>query len=271
MTGAWHVASCHRQPDAGPAARVGSEEAHGRCASVALVSETAGCGCVAPAAVKAPPHVAYARGGACHAPAGWPRHTAGRARAHGARRPPGAAGGRRGSPRGHGREGVRPQRALTPGDAHVGWPQARVRRPWPHALPTQGPGAARRGQPWTPAMAAGWTDHGGSLRAVVGCRGPPWPHPQARSGAAAPDAHGTAQRRDADRPGRNARPGPMTPLGRTITGGLTLGERLSTGPSHCSVRCRYTTISIAGTSTGAYKRAMWSTRGTGRGRSISST
>jgi hypothetical protein len=41
----------------------------------------------------------------------------------------------------------------------------------------QRPGSAKVWQPCTPAMAAGLTDHGWSLREVLLFRVPPWPQP----------------------------------------------------------------------------------------------
>ena len=42
---------------------------------------------------------------------------------------------------------------------------------------THGPGSAKTWQPQTPAMAAGLTDHGWTLREVLLYRVPPWPQP----------------------------------------------------------------------------------------------
>jgi hypothetical protein len=53
-------------------------------------------------------------------------------------------------------------------------PQARWRQPLPEPELTKGHGSAKRWQPWTPAMAAGLTDHVWTLRAVLLFRVPPW-------------------------------------------------------------------------------------------------
>ena len=45
-------------------------------------------------------------------------------------------------------------------------------------VPTNGTGSAKVWQPCTPAMAAGMTDHGWSLREVLLFRVPPWSQPQ---------------------------------------------------------------------------------------------
>jgi hypothetical protein len=56
-------------------------------------------------------------------------------------------------------------------------PHASVRQPLPQPVPTNGTGAAKLGRPCTPAMAAGLTDHGWTLREVLLFRVPPWPQP----------------------------------------------------------------------------------------------
>ena len=56
-------------------------------------------------------------------------------------------------------------------------PHARLRRPLPQPEPTNGRGSARQWRPWTPAMAAGLTDHVWTLREVLLFRVPPWPQP----------------------------------------------------------------------------------------------
>jgi hypothetical protein len=58
--------------------------------------------------------------------------------------------------------------------------------PLPAALHGAGPG--KRWQQWTPAMAAGLTDHVWSLRAVWRYRVPPWPQPQVGEGWGDSDA-----------------------------------------------------------------------------------
>jgi hypothetical protein len=58
-------------------------------------------------------------------------------------------------------------------------PHASLRQPLAHPIPTHGDGSAKLWQPWTPAMAAGLTDHVWSLKEVLLYRVPPWPQPQA--------------------------------------------------------------------------------------------
>jgi IS1 family transposase len=56
-------------------------------------------------------------------------------------------------------------------------PHTSLCQPLSVSEPTHGTGSARLWQPWTPAMAAGLTDHGWSLREVRLYRVPPWPQP----------------------------------------------------------------------------------------------
>jgi IS1 family transposase len=57
-------------------------------------------------------------------------------------------------------------------------PHASLRQPLPAPEPTYGMGSARVWRPCTPAMAAGLTDHGWSLKEVLLFRVPLWPQPQ---------------------------------------------------------------------------------------------
>ena len=59
-------------------------------------------------------------------------------------------------------------------------PHASLRVPLPEVETIPTTGALKRWQPRTPAMAAGVTDHGWSLREVLHYRVPPWPQPQGR-------------------------------------------------------------------------------------------
>jgi hypothetical protein len=106
---------------------------------------------------------------------GWQSHTAFVERLPRPRRQHGAAMGRRGTPLGQDEEGLCQQRAVSHVYEKFCWPHARVRQPLPQPVHTHGAGSATRGQPRTPAMAAGVTDHGGTRRAVRRCRVPPWP------------------------------------------------------------------------------------------------
>jgi hypothetical protein len=54
-------------------------------------------------------------------------------------------------------------------------PHASLRVLLSQAQPTNGRGSAKCWQPWTPAMAAGLTDHVWTLREVLLFRVPPWP------------------------------------------------------------------------------------------------
>jgi IS1 family transposase len=56
-------------------------------------------------------------------------------------------------------------------------PHASLRQTLPQPLPTNGTGSAKQWRPWTPAMAAGLTDHVWTLREVLCFRVPPWPQP----------------------------------------------------------------------------------------------
>ena len=56
-------------------------------------------------------------------------------------------------------------------------PHASLRQALPQLEPTNGTGSAKRWRPWTPAMAAGLTDHVWTLREVLLFRVPPWPQP----------------------------------------------------------------------------------------------
>ena len=56
-------------------------------------------------------------------------------------------------------------------------PHASIRQPLPQPEPTNGTGSAKLWRPYTPAMAAGLTDHVWTLREVLLFRVPPWPQP----------------------------------------------------------------------------------------------
>src|SRR6266699_3857794 len=74
--------------------------------------------------------------------------------------------------------GGREQVALFPPYHHVVVPHARWRQPLPGPDVPNGPGAAQVWRPGTPAMAAGWTDPGWTLKDGLRFRVPPWPQPQ---------------------------------------------------------------------------------------------
>jgi hypothetical protein len=89
-----------------------------------------------------------------------------------------AAVGRRVTTLGKGEDGVRQQRTLYQTYHNFCLPHGSLRQPLPVPEPTKGRGSAKPWRPCTPAMAAGWTDHGWSLREVLLFRVPPWPQPQ---------------------------------------------------------------------------------------------
>jgi hypothetical protein len=57
-------------------------------------------------------------------------------------------------------------------------PHASLRQPLLIPEVTNGRGSARVWRPWTPAMAAGLTDHVWSVKEVLLYRVPPWPQAQ---------------------------------------------------------------------------------------------
>ena len=109
---------------------------------------------------------------------GWTIKTAGVERRNLDLRPGVAARGRRVHPLGQGEAGGREQVALFPPYHHVVVPHARWRQPLPGPDVLNGPGAAQVWRPGTPAMAAGWTDPGWTLKDGLRFRVPPWPQPQ---------------------------------------------------------------------------------------------
>jgi len=76
-----------------------------------------------------------------------------------------------------GRGGLRQQLALHHVYYNFCLPHASLRQPLSQPEPTKGIGSAKTWQPWTPAMAAGLTDHVWTLREVLLFRVPPWPQP----------------------------------------------------------------------------------------------
>ena len=106
---------------------------------------------------------------------GWTSTTAFVERLHRDRRQRVAALGRRGNTRCQGAAGGREQVALLHVEHNVVVPHASLRQPLPLPEATHGSGSAKVGRPWPPAMAAGVTEHVGSLTAGLLSRGPPWP------------------------------------------------------------------------------------------------
>lgn len=89
-----------------------------------------------------------------------------------------AAVGRRVNTLGQGEAGLQPQLAVFHVYHNCVLPHTSLRQPLQVPEWTKGGGSATVGQPCTPAMAAGLTDHVWSLREVRMCRVPPWPQPQ---------------------------------------------------------------------------------------------
>lgn len=89
-----------------------------------------------------------------------------------------AAVGRRVSTICKGEDGLRQQLALYHVYYNFVLPHASLRQPLAEPIPTNGAGSAKLWRPYTPAMAAGLTDHVWSLREVLLYRVPPWPQPQ---------------------------------------------------------------------------------------------
>jgi hypothetical protein len=108
---------------------------------------------------------------------GWQINTAFIERLNLTIRQPVAAVGRRVSTLCKGEDGVRQQLALYHVYYNFCLPHVSLRHPLLQAEPTHGTGSAKRWQPWTPAMAAGLTEHVWTLREVLLFRVPPWPQP----------------------------------------------------------------------------------------------
>jgi IS1 family transposase len=89
-----------------------------------------------------------------------------------------AAIGRRATTLCKGEDGLRQQLALYHVYHNFVLPHASLRQPFAEPLPTNGSGSVKRWRPWTPAMAAGLTDHVWTLQEVLMLRVPPWPQPQ---------------------------------------------------------------------------------------------
>jgi IS1 family transposase/transposase-like protein len=88
-----------------------------------------------------------------------------------------AAVGRRVATVCKGEDGLRQQLVLYHVYYNFCLPHASLRIPFVLPEPTNGTGSAKRWQPQTPAMAAGWTDHVWSVREMLLFRVPPWPQP----------------------------------------------------------------------------------------------
>jgi len=76
-----------------------------------------------------------------------------------------------------GETGLRDQLALFQVYHNFVLPHASLRQALTEPIPTNGTGSAKVWRPYTPAMAAGLTDHVWSLKEVLFYRVPPWPQP----------------------------------------------------------------------------------------------
>src|SRR4029450_4680056 len=81
-------------------------------------------------------------------------------------------------------DGLRQHLALFQTYHNVVLPHASLRQPMLGPEATNGRSSAKVGRPWTPAMAAGLTDHGWSLQEGLLCRVPPGRNPMSGSGLA---------------------------------------------------------------------------------------
>jgi IS1 family transposase len=88
-----------------------------------------------------------------------------------------AAVGRRVTTLCKGEAGLRQELALYQVYYNFCLPHTSLRQPLPQPLSTNGTGSAKQWRPYTPAMAAGLTDHVWTLREVLLYRVPPWPQP----------------------------------------------------------------------------------------------
>ena len=88
-----------------------------------------------------------------------------------------AAVGRRVNTLCQGEDGLRQQLMVYHAYDNFCLPHASLRQPLPVPEVTNGSGSARLWRPYTPAMAAGVTDHVWSLKEVLMFRVPPWPQP----------------------------------------------------------------------------------------------
>jgi IS1 family transposase len=111
------------------------------------------------------------------APLGWHLNTALVERLNLSIRPHVAAVGRRVSTLCKGEDGLRQQLALYHVYYNCCLPHTSLRQPVPQPVHPKGTGSTTPWRPYTPAMAAGLTDHVWTLREVLLFRVPPWPQP----------------------------------------------------------------------------------------------
>jgi hypothetical protein len=110
------------------------------------------------------------------------------------------AGGRRVNPRCPSADGRQPQRTGCHAYDHVVLVPASMRHPLRAPQATNGSGAVQGGPPWTPARAAGWTEHVWPRPERRLWRGPPWPPPQAVSRVGGGAAREAREDQAADEP-----------------------------------------------------------------------
>jgi hypothetical protein len=144
----------------------------------------------------------------------------------------GAAVGRRVTPLGQGQAGWRQQLVLCQPAPNCCLPHASLRQPLPPPIATQGAGSAKQWRPCTPAMRAGWPEHGWSLQEVRLCRVPSGPQPQRVSTMRPVDARGVERLKWTQRSAKRGKRGVANPLRERMTDCVTplrrLGQRLGT-------------------------------------------
>jgi len=115
-----------------------------------------------------------------------------------------AAIGRRSATLCKSEEGLRQQLTLFQVYHNFVLPHASLRQALAEPVATKGSGSAKVWRPCTPAMVAGLTDHGWSLREVLMFRVPPWPQPQTVSATVPVDDRSVERLRCAQRQARRA-------------------------------------------------------------------
>jgi hypothetical protein len=123
-------------------------------------------------------------------------------------------------------------------------PHASLRQALAEAVPPHGHGSAKVWRPWTPAMAAGVTDHVWSLREVVCYRVPPRPQPEMVSTMGSVDDRSTAWQRYGPRQGKRTGAGLENRLRERMTGCVLSLSRLGSGLETLSAASRYATHGV---------------------------
>ena len=135
-------------------------------------------------------------------------------------------------------------------------PHARVRQPLWVPEPPNGRGSVKGWRPYTPAMAARWTDHVRSLTEVWLSRVPPWPQPQTVEEAVSVDAHGVEPLPCAPREARRLGRGGAHLFRGLLTGCLARCRRVESGPDTCSARLGDTTLHYVMRGTGIHRENL---------------